>query len=137
MGTPILIAVSVVALMLGIWHHAVFFSSEYRLSTWQLGLSNYAPWIILFLGLLMIIGSIQWVFSKNNSAATPIEKLSSSLTSSFNVMPSANSATNPVTALLNTGIRNTKNSSFMPSLNFGTQKKSPMIPGLNFSSSQV
>jgi hypothetical protein len=38
-------------------------------------------------------------------------------------MPSANTATNPVTAMLNTGLRNARNS--------------PLIPGLGFSSSQV
>lgn len=123
MGTPILLAVCAVSLMLAVWHHAAFFGAEYRLSTWQNGLSNYAPWIVLFFGLLFIIGSIQWVFGKESSNSTPMYKLTNSISTSMSVMPSAASATNPVTAALNSGLRGTRNS--------------PLIPGLNFSASQA
>ncbi len=123
LGTPILLAVCAVSLMLAVWHHAAFFGAEYRLSTWQNGLSNYAPWIVLFFGLLLIIGSIQWVFGNEGSSATPMQRLTTSISSSVTAMPSASSATNPLTAALNTRIRGTRNS--------------PLIPGLNFSASQA
>ena len=125
MGTPILVGASMIALVLAGWHHYALFSVEYKQSTWQHGLTAYAPWIVLFGGLIFIIGALQWVLGKGGAKTeeTPAEVISKSLNTSINSMPPANTASNPITAALNTGIRNLKNS--------------PLIPGLGFSSSQV
>ena len=124
MGTTVLATVSILALLIAGYHHYYMFSSEYRLSTWQNGLAAYAPWIIVILAIFFIIGALQWIFSKSLS---PLDKMTNSI-SSITAMPSANSATNSVTSSINKTItavvRNNSN-------------KSPLIPGLGYSGSQV
>ena len=124
-GPTVLMVASILALILAGVHHYYTFSSEYRLSTWQVSLAAYAPWIVIILAVFFIIGGLQWVFAAPG-APTPLDHISNGVSNSLSIMPSAKSATNPFTSAINNGtIYATK------------ANNSPMLPGLGFSSSQV
>jgi hypothetical protein len=129
-GSTILVVVSLVALLLAGIHHYYMFSSEYRLSTWQVGLASYAPWLIIILALLFVIASLQYIFRPRNTgffgtpAPTPAETIANSISSSFNAMTGANRPTNSFTGAINSVLT-------------GKPNNSPLIPGLGFSGSQV
>lgn len=130
-GSTILVGASVLALCVAVYNHVNLFGSEYRLSTWQMGLAASAPWIVLFLSFLFVIGALQHIFSGSSNGPSIAEQISNSVSSSVSNMPSAKSATNPVTSLVNTAIENTK------SLLNNSRNKSPIIPGLGYKSSSV
>lgn len=128
-GTTVLVVTSLVALLLAGIHHYYMFSSEYRLSTWQVGLSGYAPWIIIVLALLFIIAALQFLFTPakgflGTSGPTPVEQIANSINSSFNAMTGANRPTNSFTGAINSVLT-------------GRPNNSPLIPGLGYSGSQV
>lgn len=133
-GSTILVGASVLALMMGLYNHITMFGSEYRLSTWQMGLAASAPWFVLFLSFLFVIGALQHIFSGSSNGPSIAEQISNSVKSSVTNMPSAQSATNPITSLVNTAIENTK-SILSPTNN--SKNKSPIIPGLGYKSSSV
>lgn len=130
-GSTILVGASVLALCVAVYNHVNLFGSEYRLSTWQMGLAASAPWIVLFLSFIFVIGALQHIFSGSSNGPSIAEQISNSVSSSVSNMPSAKSATNPVTSLVNTAIENTK------SLLNNSRNKSPIIPGLGYKSSSV
>jgi|LauGreDrversion4_2_1035121.scaffolds.fasta_scaffold232709_2 hypothetical protein len=130
-GSTILVGASVVALCVAFYNHVNLFGSEYRLSTWQMGLAASAPWFVLFLSFLFVIGAIRNIFSGSSNSPSIADQISNSVSSSVSNMPSAKSATNPLTSLVNTAIENTK------SLLNNSKNKSPIIPGLGYKSSNV
>jgi hypothetical protein len=141
MGPMILAVVSIVALLAAGIHHYSMFHSEYALSTWQYGLAAYAPWVVLGLALLFIIGAILFVFGGSegraavvNAVSTPMEAIQNAVVGSANAMPSANTATNPVTAAINSGLNAIVGSNTNKPAN---NKPSPLLPGLNFPASQI
>ena len=96
---PVLVGISVLILGFALYQHVTLFKSEYELSTWQEQLKFYAPFVMiaaLLLSVLVYFG----VLSGGRTAALPAPTLP--LTP---VLPPANTATNPLTAALNTGIR--------------------------------
>ena len=130
-GSTILVGASVLALCVAVYNHVNLFGSEYRLSTWQSGLAASAPWIVLFLSFLFVIGALQHIFSGSSNGPSIADQISNSVSTSVSNMPSAKSATNPLTSLVNTAIENTK------SLLNNSRNKSPIIPGLGYKSSSV
>jgi hypothetical protein len=108
MGPMVLAVASLIALVAAGIHHYTFFSSEYALSTWQYGLASYAPFLVLGLAILFIISALLFVFGGGSSVAeaiaTPMEQIQEAVVNSVNAMPSANTATNPLTAAINTGL---------------------------------
>jgi hypothetical protein len=56
---------SAVALAVGIWWHWAQFSVEYRLSTWQEILRNYASYVLLILAILLSYGFYVFVWVSN------------------------------------------------------------------------
>lgn len=101
-GAPVLALISVALLVYGIYQHMNAFGSEYRLSTWQLGLVNYAPYIMIG-GLLVVIAFYLITLS-------PLGRVNSGTTApsmpeipTVAEMPNANTATNAITA----GVNNT------------------------------
>ena len=106
------------------------FSSEYRLSTWQLGLASYAPWIVVIIAILFIIAAMQYIFTPSAGTGftgmagpTPAETLTKNLNASFNAM-TTNRPTNGITGAINSVLT-------------GRPNNSPLIPGLGFSGSQA
>jgi hypothetical protein len=130
-GSTILVGASVLALCVAVYNHVNLFGSEYRLSTWQSGLAASAPWIVLFLSFLFVIGALQHIFSGSSSGPSIADQISNSVSTSISNMPSAKSATNPLTSLVNTAIESTK------SVLNTSKNKSPIIPGLGYKSSNV
>jgi hypothetical protein len=96
-----------------------------------MGLAASAPWFVLFLSFLFVIGAIRNIFSGSSNSPSIADQISNSVSSSVSNMPSAKSATNPLTSLVNTAIENTK------SLLNNSKNKSPIIPGLGYKSSNV
>ena len=127
-GTTVLVVTSLVALILAGIHHYSMFSSEYRLSTWQVGLASYAPWMVVILAILFIIGAMQYMFTPASgfmgmTGSAPIETLTKNLSASFNAM-TTNRPTNGITGAINSAFT-------------GRPNNSPLIPGLGFSGSQA
>jgi hypothetical protein len=144
MGSLVLVVVSIIALIAAGVHHYSMFSSEYTQSTWQYGLASYAPWIVLGLALVFIFSSVTFFFSDSNTkskimntVSTPMEFVQNAVEKAVNVMPTANTATNPLTYALNTGLRNIQAPLPVPVPVAEPVKPSPNIPGLGFPASQV
>ena len=97
---PTLVGLSVLILGFALYQHVTLFKSEYALSTWQDQLKFYAPFVMVA-GLLLSVFIYFGVLSGGSTAALPTPTLPISP-----VLPPANTATNPLTAALNTGIRN-------------------------------
>ena len=119
MGTIFLAVMCAVALVGVLIHHYSMFASEYRLSTWQNGLAAYAPVILLGFAILIVIAVAVSLFigkSVTETIQAPIETIQSGITASIQAMPSASSATNPITSALNTAIKNNK--SLIPTLGY-------------------
>lgn len=131
-GATILVGASVLALCMAMYNHLSLFGSEYRLSTWQMGLAASAPWFVLLLSFIFVIGALQHIFSGSGPSIS--EQISNSVKNSLYNMPSAESATNPITSIVNTAIENTK--SILSPINT-SKNKSPIIPGLGYKSSSV
>jgi hypothetical protein len=107
-GAATLALISVGLLVFGVYQHMNSFGTEYRLSSWQLGLMSYAPFIMIG-GLLLVIGfylvSIS-PFGKSNAGTTAP---SMPEMPSIAEMPNANTATNSVTAGVNNALKGITN----------------------------
>jgi hypothetical protein len=98
-GPSVLAAVSLVLLIMGVYQHYHTFRTEYRLSTWQNSFIPYASYILIGGLIFAILVYLLYLLPANSTAAAanaPIVALPSIAN-----MPSANTATNPVTAGLN------------------------------------
>jgi hypothetical protein len=116
---PVLVGISVLILGFALYQHVSLFKSEYALSTWQEQLKFYAPFVMiaaLLLSVLVYFG----VLSGGRSANLPTPTMP--LTP---VLPPANTATNPLTVALNTGIR-TVTSPFVTNVNQNRSFFSPV-----------
>ena len=134
MGTVVLAVVCGITLAAVLLHHYKMFASEYRLSTWQNGIASYAPLILLGIAILIIIGVAVSLFTGKSVTETiqsPIESIQSGITASLNAMPSANTATNPLTSALNTVLKNNGSGQQKPANNRS------LIPTLGYRASNV
>lgn len=94
-GPLVLAVASLVLLGLGIYNHYSMFESEYRLSSWQMGATAYAPFLMigaLVLGIVLYLLYLVPVSGTPNNVETPS-------------LPPANTATNPLTEGVNTVLR--------------------------------
>jgi uncharacterized membrane protein len=151
MGAMVLAIVCLIALIAaGINHYSMFYS-EYTLSTWQYGLAAYTPWVVLAVSFVFIISAVMFMVGSPetkaqimNAASTPMETIQEAVANSAAAMPSAASATNPITATLNRVINTNAstevkapNSAFGFNTNKKNNAKSPNLPGLGFKASNV
>jgi hypothetical protein len=100
-GPLVLAIVSLILLGLGVYNHYSLFQTEYRLSTWQFGAVAYAPYIMigaLVLSIILYLFYLAPVGSNSNNGGVPSMNL-----------PSAESATNPITSGINTVMRQATN----------------------------
>lgn len=140
LGPMVLAVVSLLALVLaGINHYSMFYN-EYKLSTWQYAVAAYTPWLILGLALITMIAAIIFMFTGSggatkvmNAVSTPMEAIQEAVGNSVTNMPSANSATNPITAAINSVVANVTG----PRNNSVKSTTSPAVPGLGYSASSV
>ena len=97
-GPSVLAAVSLVLLGLGVYQHFQQFSTDYRLSTWQLGAVAYAPYLLVGGLITVILVYLLYLLPANASSNTTAPAI---IMPTINNMPSANTATNPITAGIN------------------------------------
>lgn len=105
-GAPVLALVSVALLVYGIYQHMNAFGTEYRLSTWQLSLVSYAPYIMIG-GLLVVIAFYLISLSPLGKAGSTAPNMPEM--PSVAEMPNANSATNALTAGVNNALKGAAN----------------------------
>lgn len=110
-GPAVLAIVSAVLLAFGIYKHYTTFGVEYKLSTWHLGLQQYASYIMVA-GLLLAIGVYLLYLlpastAANAAATAPLASIPA--VSTLANMPSANTATNSVTAGINNALSSVAN----------------------------
>jgi len=91
MSSILLVMMAVVLIVLGTYHHFKTFWDEYRQSTWQESLKLFAPGIILAMIFIYLFFAIASFYMGGKASAPPPMDL-----------PSAESATNPLTAAINT-----------------------------------
>jgi hypothetical protein len=96
----VIVAMSAVILVAGTYHHFRTFWNEYQQSTWQNNLKLFAPGVMLVVILLYLFVAIGSFFT---GGSVPVPSLPNT------ELPSAESATNPVTAAINSTM-NTVNS---------------------------
>jgi hypothetical protein len=107
-GAPMLAVISVALLAFGIYQHMNAFGYEYKMLTWQYGLMNYAPYIMVG-GLLLVIAFYLITispFGKTNAGTTAP---SMPEMPTIAEMPNANTATNTVTAGVNNALKGIAN----------------------------
>ena len=99
-GAPILVVISIILLMYGVRSHIQLFAPEYRYSTWQEQLKLYAPFIIIAGLLLSVLSYLGFLFGTKGVNALPAPNIAPAVN-----MPPANTATNPVTSIINSGLQ--------------------------------
>ena len=113
LAAPILVAVSLGILGFALYQHVTLFRAEYALSTWQEQLKFYAPFVMIA-GLLLAVLTYFGILASGGPSSLPAPAFPSPAT-----LPPASTATNAVTAALNTGIRSVTN--FVSPMNQGQQ----------------
>jgi hypothetical protein len=71
LGAPILAVLSIVLLVYGVYNHYSLFSSEWRYSTWQERLKEYAPFLIVGALVLAVLGYMGFLFGTRGANALP------------------------------------------------------------------
>jgi hypothetical protein len=100
---PVILTVSVLILCFVLYNHYFAFNYEYRYSTWQEIFKQYSSFIMVGILIVFIIIAAVTTFKSGLGSSSPTIP-------SAVPLPSANTATNPVTSALNTAIRNVSNS---------------------------
>ena len=129
-GPVILVSVSVIVLFLVLGHHYSLFYSEYRLSTWQNTLGAYAPFLVLGVALFFIFSVAASILNGNDfveSIMAPVHIVQNAANSAIETLPTASSATNPITAGINSLLKTNTNA----------KRESSMIPALGYRASNV
>ncbi len=105
-GAATLAIIAVTLLAFGIYQHVSAFGTEYRLSTWQMDIMSYAPYLMLG-GVLIVIALylINLTPFGGSNATAPVMPEVPSITD----MPAANTATNAVTAGVNNALKGITN----------------------------
>ena len=91
----IIVILSCILLVAGTYHHFTLFKNEYKQSTWQDALTLFAPGIMILVILLYIFIAITGIFEEGSIPVPTLPTME---------LPSAETATNPVTAALNSTI---------------------------------
>lgn len=99
--SPVVLGViAIVLLVLAAYHHYTFFGSEYQISTWQLPLVQYAPYLMIGgLVLFMLFFIVNFIGTGNSQAAAPVAAMNESV----------NKVANTAVANVNTAMTNVGN----------------------------
>lgn len=89
--SPIILGiVALLFLILAAYNHYKFFGTEYQLSTWQLPLVNYAPYLLLGgLVLFLILFIINFIGTGSTDVAAPLQKMNEAVNRVANQLPAA------------------------------------------------
>ena len=87
--SPVILGVvALIFLVLAAYNHYNFFAYEYRQSTWQLPLINYAPYVLLGgLVLFLIFFAINFIGTGSTDAAAPVQSMNEAINKVANQMP--------------------------------------------------
>ena len=99
-GAPVLVVLSIILLVYGVYTHASMFAPEYRLSTWTDIVKQYAPFVIIGALLVSILMYMGFLFSSKGAEALPVPNVAPTPN-----LPPADTATNPLTAAINSGLQ--------------------------------
>lgn len=79
--SPVVLGVlALIFLGLAAWNHYTFFGSEYQISTWQLPLVQFAPYILIGgLVLFMLFFIINFIGTGSSEAAAPVAAMNDSV----------------------------------------------------------
>jgi hypothetical protein len=99
LSVPVVLFLSMSILVYVLSKHYSLFYNEYRYSTWQYSLKQYAPYVLLLVLFLIIFTSSS--FATFDGISQP--------PTSFSPLPPASTATNPITSALNNGMRSISN----------------------------
>lgn len=103
-GAPVLAVISVALLVFGIYHHVKSFGTEWRLSTWHLGYTAYAPFIMVGAVILVIGFYVVNLMTSGGTTAVSLPEMPTVAN-----MPKANTATNVVTEGVNNALKGITN----------------------------
>ena len=98
MSIPFVLFFSMVILVYVLRNHYYLFHHEYRYSTWQYTLQQYAPYVIVFVLAVFIFTSVG-ITTYNGQSVIPTSM------PEIPPLPSASSATNSVTSAINNGLK--------------------------------
>ncbi len=89
--SPVILGVvALIFLVLAAYQHYTFFGSEYQLSTWQLPLINYGPYLMIGgLVLFLIFFIINFIGTGQASATAPLQKINEAVNRVANQLPTA------------------------------------------------
>ena len=137
LGAPILAVLSILILIYAVYNHIQLFSSEYKYSTWQDRLKEYASFIIvgvLILGILLYLG---FLFTTKGAEALPaanVEAPTNMAEANEAVANAANKIVNTVANAVNTvknavGLNTNSNNSNKQGVlaNLGNILKTPFL----------
>lgn len=101
--SPVILGVlALIFLIAAAWHHYTFFGSEYQISTWQLPLVQYAPYLILGgLILFMIFFIVNFIGLSPSQAAAPVAAMNESVNKAANA--AAEGVKNAINRVANMG----------------------------------
>jgi len=99
LSVPVVLFLSMAILVYVLSKHYSLFYNEYRYSTWQYSLKQYAPYVLMLVLFIMIFTSSS--FATFDGISQP--------PTSFPPLPPASTATNPITSALNNGMRSISN----------------------------
>ncbi len=89
--SPVILGVvALIFLVLAAYQHYTFFASEYQLSTWQLPLVNYGPYLMIGgLVIFLIFFIINFIGTGQASAVAPLQKMNEAVNRVANQLPAA------------------------------------------------
>jgi len=99
--TPAVLLISMLIFVYVLYNHYNTFLYEYNYSTWQLQLIQYSPFVIVFVLIAFIFMAFGFIFQSGGRMSSPISEIPS--------LPASSSATNPVTGVINNGLRGASN----------------------------
>lgn len=107
LSSVILGSLALVFVIMAAYQHYNFFYTEYRQSTWQMPLVEYAPYLLLGgLVLFLIFFSINFVGTNTNAqAAAPLVAMNAAVNRIANQAPTVAGVTNAVTNAANNALK--------------------------------
>lgn len=107
LSSVILGSLALIFVIIAAYQHYNFFYTEYRESTWQLPLLQYAPYLLLGgLVLFLIFFSINFIGTGTNAqAAAPLVAMNAAVERVANQAPTVAGVTNAVTNAANTALK--------------------------------
>ena len=126
--SPIILGVvALIFLIIAAYQHITFFGSEYQLSTWQLPLVTYGPYVLIGgLVLFLLFFIVNFIGTGSTEAAAPIEKMNDAINRVTNQIPAA--ANNALKAIGLAGPVNTAPAN-MGNNRLGNRNQQGDVPG--------